>query len=859
MPNSFFDAWNSERSSGACDAIFNVAMAMAVAALAAMLDQRTRLLEGAGPNPLWWAPLAAGILLIAALPASVPIDAGRRQRWLLLLLPVALAAPLPSQARIGLGSLGCAGLAACIQRAAMRRIAGLFMATAAGWGAALVADAAYQHAAARLSDYSWLALPLTTGLRLLGADVEWDGDDVVSTGIDNSARILSSPDKFGGEFLIGFVAALAVIAIVRRVRFRSIAAALALIASYAILRTAWLISALSDPWHDMRLWWDEGRVAMTYLPCALFLVFALRSSSSSVLPRSAHSSGPFRKSCLPLSALGAFLLMLGWLWADPGAPKAGRVLVDEHYSRWEWSEDPIDARRFGVKTVYSYYNLVEALGHYYEVGRNFDEITDQALADVDVLILKTPTSPYSSSALESIWRFVDRGGGVWLIGDHTNVFGMCEYLNMVSADRFGIRFRQDAVVDPAANRQLFQSRPESHPIVRRMPLFVWMTSDSLSAPWMSHDVILSPRLLVDNPDFSQNTNFGDFVPQLDERIGPVTQAVALTFGKGRVAAWSDSTVFSNFGVFMPGKFELALGFVDWLNRTNASWPIRMMLVLGGLGMLALALLGFSTQSMNAGIWIGAACGILAAARIADASFPQLRPHVPFAKVAYIERDPRQSYLPTLTTFDQGTEVEYLTSFIDAQRVGKRPFVCRSLAELGECDKAVIVGGDYGPWAASEVESLLRFVKDGGTLLLLDAGKAHESLLSPVSQAMNVRLQPYVFRLPPELEALAAKAASEKSAAGIIMPKGPAVAKRDGTALLPTSIRFTIEGGEAAIVLRDEPKKAVAARAKVGKGSVVLTGTATFFSDASAAENSAIPNPTQLAIQQMLFDWFAMKE
>ena len=59
---------------------------------------------------------------------------------------------------------------------------------------------------------------------------------------------------------------------------------------------------------------------------------------------------------------------------------------------------------------------------------------------------------------------------------------MASYLNMVGADRYGVLYHADAVIDPVANRQLYRLPPTAHPIVRQLPLFLWMTGSSLAAP-----------------------------------------------------------------------------------------------------------------------------------------------------------------------------------------------------------------------------------------------------------------------------------------------------------------------------------------------------------------------------------------
>lgn len=166
-------------------------------------------------------------------------------------------------------------------------------------------------------------------------------------------------------------------------------------------------------------------------------------------------------------AIVALGLLAGCLFlARPiGHEKKGRILIAESNSEWEPAAFPINTDVFGVRSVYNYTAFTRVLQKYFAVEVTKQALTPEVLSRVDVLILKTPTSQYTAHELRAIWDFVDKGGGLWLIGDHTNVFGMDAYLNTVSA-RYGFRFNYDAVAEPGYGRQLYKaSWLISHPCV----------------------------------------------------------------------------------------------------------------------------------------------------------------------------------------------------------------------------------------------------------------------------------------------------------------------------------------------------------------------------------------------------------
>jgi hypothetical protein len=76
----------------------------------------------------------------------------------------------------------------------------------------------------------------------------------------------------------------------------------------------------------------------------------------------------------------------------------------------------------------------------------------------------------------------------------------------------------------------------------------------------------------------------------DARYGTWTALWATKYGNGRVLAHADSTQFSNFSTFEPGKPESFLGMMEWLNRRNGAVAHpRMPLAIVGCVLLVAAL------------------------------------------------------------------------------------------------------------------------------------------------------------------------------------------------------------------------------------------------------------------------------
>ena len=242
----------------------------------------------------------------------------------------------------------------------------------------------------------------------------------------------------------------------------------------------------------------------------------------------------------------------------------------------------MDKEWYGLLSTYNYYNWAEWLDKYYEVDRNTDSLlTSDLLENYDILILKCPTSLYSDEEIYDIVSFVENGGGLYLIGDHTNVFGMNFYLNFIS-EKFGITFNTDATYD--LNSGMTSSyKPDTlfpHVIVQNVDEFDFLTSCTLTAPLTSENVIIGNQILGELGTYSTENFFRiSDRKSLDLEYGLLLQVAAVKYGKGRVLAFTDSTCFSNFCMFMDGYKDFNLGAIEYLNRENNFSYINRVLII----------------------------------------------------------------------------------------------------------------------------------------------------------------------------------------------------------------------------------------------------------------------------------------
>jgi hypothetical protein len=223
-----------------------------------------------------------------------------------------------------------------------------------------------------------------------------------------------------------------------------------------VIMIVWFIST-----DDVSLFWNPWIVVAGFIPVCMVL------SSIILYHRDEFSDNPLGSIRLKHHhVLGGFFVFLSFglvisaiSFEYGDIEKEGRVLIDEVHSDWEDSVRPLDTEWFGLLSTYNYYSWAEWMNASYQVRRNVDHVLSEALlSEVDVLILKCPTNSYSAEEIGAITRFVEGGGGLWMIGDHTDVFGMNTFLNQV-APVFGIRFRNDATYELGSGNLTVASRP----------------------------------------------------------------------------------------------------------------------------------------------------------------------------------------------------------------------------------------------------------------------------------------------------------------------------------------------------------------------------------------------------------------
>lgn len=555
------------------------------------------------------------------------------------------------------------------------------------------------------------------------------------------------------------------------------------------------------------------------------------------------------------------------IWHDPGFLKPGRVMIDECHSDWEKSDLPMETEFYGTKTVYNYAYLKELLEkHYPSVTTNREPLTKGLLRTCDVLILKTPTKPYTPEEVAVVRDFVARGGGLWLIGDHTNIFGMNTYLNQI-AETWGIHFNADAVcplhdyyqqqvavdnVKPyhecgqRKHETVYSRRYLNHPIIgHNIPYLAVLTSCSVSAPLNCEHITISKGTFTDHALFSSNTFFGNLTHDDDERYGSILQNVAVKYGAGRIAVWSDSTLFSNFSMCMSGVPQLALGYTNWLNRSNrlsatAYNGIRIALTafIAVFVVISRKQFGTTLYGLIGGLLL-LGCGVPIVDWLNTSAYSIGDYRKGFKTVGFEEQYSRLD-LPNKDHIHQGNrDVKvYETFYVLMQRLHLMPMSADRLRDILSCDVVGIVNP-------------VRDIDERDAEMVRDAVFAGRSLILMVGRqsAQSQQMEIVVGRMNRLLKQIGVRDR-------FVTHTGSVVTDIHGALIKPAIVMNVNVGAyispaddAAEVLLRRGQGEPVASLCHFGRGKILLVSCGDLYNNANLGEPGSVPNGRQALLVQ----------
>jgi len=534
---------------------------------------------------------------------------------------------------------------------------------------------------------------------------------------------------------------------------------------------------------------------------------------------------------LVLVLIGTATGALGLFWEPPGLPNGRRVMIVERYAPWEPTDRPFDTTAYGENASYTYSLMYRYCGQYFEMSRlqPSDQIDNATLARCDVLVIKTPTQRYAPQEVAAVEQFVERGGGLLLIGEHTNFDRSSTCLNDI-ARRFGLLFRDDLLFGFRwAYIDHYRAPAVPHPILRGVPELDFSVSCSIDPGDSSGKAAIRGTALWSlPPDYNMQNYFPVPMHKPEMRGGAFVQLWAGHHARGRVAAFGDSTIFSNFCIFEPGKAELLVGMLNWLNhRSLPGDPRNLLLTLCGIVVVTGLVLARRRNDGWLVLLSAALCGFALAGGLAS-TFPRL---------LAIPLPQRQRPLPQVTLGRTLSDVPLSRGGFSAdggqgyalfeQWIPRLGYITARRNAAAEFESPMLVILNPTRTVTEEYRRrLLSYVEEGGRVLVVDTPENNlsqvEGVVSPFGLSV-VHNQAWlgILNLP------------------------------DGTASARIERACEVLGGERLLTLGGQ--RVVAARATYGKGSVTVVGFGSLFNDQSMGESwAAEPDAAMLERYSVLY-------
>ncbi len=249
-------------------------------------------------------------------------------------------------------------------------------------------------------------------------------------------------------------------------------------------------------------------------------------------------------------------------------------------SRARWSAAPVGA------IVGPAGASIPALGLFTRVApRPADKIEPADLEKTQILILINSPKAWDSAQRRLVLDFVARGGSLLVLGDHTDVFGLMRGFNSL-LDPLGIRFRFDSACKV---RETWRGCQAAAP-----DAVAWNWDDENPGVAVGASLELSGSarpLLTGRYAFSdtgvRRNRMGSFLGNYHydggEQLGEVVLVATVTYGRGRVVVWGDTSAFQGVSSHYPAVVGPMLA---WLSRPAACTELPPVRAAAALGLLA---------------------------------------------------------------------------------------------------------------------------------------------------------------------------------------------------------------------------------------------------------------------------------
>ena len=265
------------------------------------------------------------------------------------------------------------------------------------------------------------------------------------------------------------------------------------------------------------------------------------------------------------------------------------ILVDLLHTHIQTPTDHCLHRdQYAYQGTYGFFRLFDHLfTHDYAWAPTTKELSGPRLEPYDILFINLvheDNPDFTDDEVEAIMDFVDDGGGLFVITDHTNV-----YYHATRVNRFlkpmGLEMMYHTAVDQpprysvSGRGWIMMFDFADHPVNEGVDMFSFKTGGPI-APDDPDDglVFTSEDSFADYWDESNPPGFYGTWNQDDEELepsGPLPVVAGTEYGDGRVLVVGDQNVFGDAWLYAGNNLELALNGFEWLaGNEDTETPLR---------------------------------------------------------------------------------------------------------------------------------------------------------------------------------------------------------------------------------------------------------------------------------------------
>ena len=389
-----------------------------------------------------------------------------------------------------------------------------------------------------------------------------------------------------------------------------------------------------------------------------------------------------------------------------------------------------------TQNITRYMNLTD-----YVTVREIHGITTSTLDNAAVFVVSNLNVSFSKQEQSIIWNYVDKGGSLLVIGDHTNVGGMQNPLNELLAPA-GIQYRFDAALPfDEKFKWLTCTHLQYHPItslVSSLDELQYGIGASLDISPSAFPIIIGSSVLSDNGNRSNGdiAYLGDYEYNKGEQLGDVILVAGAYHGNGKVLVFGDTSGFQNAAV--PFSYRFIQSSFTWL--TNKQTGTSSMLQVGiSLLLLIIAVVVFCFFKNNSisFAWFPL---LLCLSLLLSASLnpllittndTDLSGNIASIDASHGERFSLESF----------TDDSVNGLLMNLERNNLQPLLLRSFSQEKILrSKLLVFNAPTAAFSADEVRFLQSYMTNGGVILLA-TGYEEKDASAPLLKAVGANIEP----------------------------------------------------------------------------------------------------------------------